>query len=195
MQVRGTHFALYQAGMPEVEVETARPAGSSADVRRARSKPPEGAAHAAATESAVRPAFRLLSRGFWGSSLDPRVASTPGSAVYRHLNKSSAMSGQTVFCREDSTSFPQTSSKLLKKYEISIAAFSSESEPWTAFSPSEPPKSFLSVPASALAGSVAPIRSRHDLTALSFSSAMTTHGALDMNSVRPAKNGRSRCTA
>ena len=30
----------------------------------------------------------------------------------------------------------------LKKYAISIAAFSSESEPWTAFSPTDPPNSF-----------------------------------------------------
>ena len=57
------------------------------------------------------------------------------------------------------------------------------------------PKSLRSVPASAFAGSVAPIVSRHFLIASGASSASSTHGPDDMKSVSPPKNGRSRCTA
>src|SRR5260370_22557966 len=83
----------------------------------------------------------------------------------------------------------QTSSSLLKKYAISIAAFSSESEPCGAFSPTDDPNSLRIGPSSALAGSVAPIKSRQALTAPSFSSTISTHGPLDMNSVKAEKHG------
>src|SRR5262245_2661357 len=80
----------------------------------------------------------------------------------------------------------QVSSSLLKKYAISVAAFSSESEPCVAFSPTDDPNSLRMVPSSALAGSVAPIRSRQAFTAPGFSMTITMHGALDMNSVKPS---------
>jgi len=51
------------------------------------------------------------------------------------------------------------------------------------------------VPASALAGSVAPMSVRHFLIASGASSTSTMDGPDDMNSVRLAKNGRARCTA
>ena len=70
--------------------------------------------------------------------------------------------------------------------------FGSESDPCVAFSPTEPPNAFRIVPSSAFAGSVAPIRSRQALTAPSFSSTNTTHGALDMNSVNADAVARSR---
>src|ERR1700687_5561892 len=46
----------------------------------------------------------------------------------------------------------QTISSRLKKYAISLAAFSSESDPCVAFSPTEAPNCFRIVPSSALAG-------------------------------------------
>ena len=50
-------------------------------------------------------------------------------------------------------------------------------------------------PASAFAGSVAPISVRHFLMASGASSTRTTHGPDDMKAVRLAKNGRARWTA
>jgi len=63
-----------------------------------------------------------------------------------------------------------------------------------AFFSIDDPNCFRMVPSSALAGSVAPITSRQFLIALGASSAMTMAGPDDMNSVRLAKNGRSRWT-
>ena len=86
--------------------------------------------------------------------------------------------------------------ELTKKVRnLDCRAFSSESEPCVAFSPTDPPNSLRIVPSSAFAGSVTPIKSRHAFTAPSFSRVSTTHGPLDMNSVKPAKNGLSRWTA
>src|SRR5260221_10535733 len=52
-----------------------------------------------------------------------------------------------------STLFPYTTLfRSLKKYAISMAAFSSESEPWVAFSPTDAPNSLRMVPSSAFAG-------------------------------------------
>ena len=82
-----------------------------------------------------------------------------------------------------------------KKYPSSNAAVSGASEPWVALFSIDAPNSFRSVPASAFAGSVAPISVRHFLMASGASSARTTAGPDDMNSVRLPKNGRSRCTA
>ena len=57
---------------------------------------------------------------------------------------------------------------LLKKNAISFVAFSSESEPCTAFSPKLEAYNFLIVPGSASSGLVAPIVLRHSKTASSF---------------------------
>ena len=51
------------------------------------------------------------------------------------------------------------------------------------------PNSFRSVPSAALAGSVAPITSRHFWIASGASSTITTAGPDDMKSVSPPKNG------
>src|SRR5687767_8519446 len=82
-----------------------------------------------------------------------------------------------------------------KKYPSSKAAVSAASEPCVALFSIDAPNSFRRVPASAFAGSVAPIKVRHFLTASGASSAMTIAGPDDMNFVRLAKNGRSRWTA
>jgi hypothetical protein len=82
-----------------------------------------------------------------------------------------------------------------KKYASSKAAVSGASEPCVALFSIERPNSLRSVPGSAFPGSVAPIRFRHFLIASSASRARTTTGPDDMNFVRLAKNGRSRCTA
>src|SRR5262245_336119 len=62
------------------------------------------------------------------------------------------------------------SSRLEKKYGISVAADSGESEPCTALASIDEANSFRIVPAAALAGSVAPIRSRQRAIAPSPSS-------------------------
>src|SRR4029079_2111382 len=59
----------------------------------------------------------------------------------------------------------QRSSMPRKKYPSSKDAVSAASDPCVALNSIDAPKSFLSVPASALAGSVAPIRVRHFLMA------------------------------
>ena len=76
----------------------------------------------------------------------------------------------------------------------SNAAVSGASEPCVALLSIDAPKSLRSVPGSAFAGSVAPIRSRHFLIAPSASRHITTHGPDDMKSVRPPKNGRALWT-
>jgi len=60
------------------------------------------------------------------------------------------------------------SSDFEKKNPISFLAFSSESEPCTAFSPMLVAKSRRMVPSAASSGFVAPIVSRQAETALSF---------------------------
>src|SRR5215472_1250202 len=73
-----------------------------------------------------------------------------------------------------------------KKYGISNAADSTESEPCTALASMEDAKSLRMVPGAALAGSVAPIRSRSRLIALSPSSTIGRHGPPVMNLQRLA---------
>ena len=63
-----------------------------------------------------------------------------------------------------------------------MAAFSSLSLPWTAFLALLSAKRLRMVPSAAWAGSVAPIRSRNDYTALSFSRIAATMGPLAMYS-------------
>src|SRR5207237_956692 len=89
----------------------------------------------------------------------------------------------------------QTRSMPGKKYPISYAAVSGASDPCVALPSIDSANSLRSVPASALAGSVAPISMRHFLIASADSSTITIAGPDDMNDVRLAKNGRSRCTA
>ena len=81
------------------------------------------------------------------------------------------------------------SSSSEKKKAISCVAFSSESEPCTAFSPTFFANSFLIVPSSASFGFVAPITSRHESTAFSFYNAKTIQGPEDINRVSSSKNG------
>src|SRR5581483_7548917 len=83
-----------------------------------------------------------------------------------------------------------TRSTPAKKYPISYAAVSGASEPWVAFRSIDSANSFRRVPASALAGSVAPISVRHFRIASGASSTSTIAGPDDMNSVRLRKNGR-----
>src|SRR5277367_3907348 len=75
-----------------------------------------------------------------------------------------------------------TISRLLKKNATSRAAVSGASEPWVAFFSTSIPNSLRIVPGAALAGSVAPIRSRHFAIAPSASNAITTTGPDDMYS-------------
>src|SRR5438034_3562452 len=83
-------------------------------------------------------------------------------------------------------------SSALKKYGISNAAVSGASEPCTALASIELANSLRMVPAAALAGSVAPMRSRHFLMALSASSTIGMHGPCVMKAQRLWKNGRWR---
>ena len=82
-----------------------------------------------------------------------------------------------------------------ENHAISFRALSSESEPWVAFSPTFAPNSLRIVPASAFAGSVAPISVRQAATASSFSRTATTTGPRVMNSTSSPKKGRCRWTA
>src|SRR6185503_258723 len=82
-----------------------------------------------------------------------------------------------------------------KKYPISKEAVSGASDPCVALRSIDCANSLRSVPASALAGSVAPINVRHFLIASGASKTTTIAGPEAINSVRLAKNGRSRCTA
>src|SRR5207253_2202967 len=86
-------------------------------------------------------------------------------------------------------------SSALKKYGISNAAVSGASEPCTALASIELANSLRMVPAAALAGSVAPMRSRHFWIALSASSTSGMHGPCVMNVQRLLKKGRCRWTA
>src|SRR5437016_2698613 len=81
-----------------------------------------------------------------------------------------------------------------KKYGISKAADSGESEPCTALASIDAAKSLRIVPGAALAGSVAPMRSRRRAMAPSASSTIGMQGPDDMNAQRLWKNGRSRWT-
>ena len=83
----------------------------------------------------------------------------------------------------------------LKKYLISIAAFSGESEPCTELASIDSAKSLRMVPGAALDGSVAPITSRFLATAFSPYSTWTTTGPEVMKAHRSLKNGRALCTA
>src|SRR5262249_15213234 len=75
-------------------------------------------------------------------------------------------------------------SRALKKYGISNAADSGESDPWTALASMDEAKSLRIVPGAALAGSVAPISSRRRAMAFSPSSTMGMHGPSVMNAQR-----------
>ena len=86
-------------------------------------------------------------------------------------------------------------SRAPKKYGISKAADSGESDPCTALASIEAAKSFRMVPAAALAGSVAPMRSRRRRMAPSPSSTMGRHGPWVMKAQRLAKKGRALWTA
>src|SRR6185436_14657234 len=83
----------------------------------------------------------------------------------------------------------------LKKYSISVRAFSTLSEPCTALASIESAKSARMVPFAAFFGSVVPISSRFFATALSPSSTWTSTGPEVMNLTRSPKNGRSLWTA
>src|SRR5262249_39251002 len=89
----------------------------------------------------------------------------------------------------------QTSSTPAKKYPISYTAVSGASDPCVALRSIDCPNSWRRVPASALAGSVAPISVRHFLIASGASSTRTMAGPDDMNVVRLPKNPLPRCTA
>ena len=85
--------------------------------------------------------------------------------------------------------------RMMKKTPaISMAAVSGASEPWTEFSPTDRAKSLRIVPASALAGFVAPMMSRYFLMAPSPSRTCTTTGPAVIVSTSSPKKGRSRCT-
>src|SRR6202030_1804806 len=75
-----------------------------------------------------------------------------------------------------------TMSRLLKKNATSRAAVSGASEPCVAFFSTSMPNSLRIVPRAALAGSVAPIRSRHFAIAPSPPNAITPPGPDDMYS-------------
>src|SRR5262245_34044136 len=90
----------------------------------------------------------------------------------------------------DPARYPAISS-WLKKYDISNAAVSGPSDPWIAFRSMLVANSFRIVPASALAGSVAPITLRSFSMALSASRTIGMIGPSDMNFTRLPKNGRS----
>src|SRR5690606_4472102 len=74
------------------------------------------------------------------------------------------------------------SSRSGKKKVISLSAFSSESEPCTAFLPLDSAKRLRMVPSAASAGSVAPMVVRQASTASAFSSVRATAGPELMNS-------------
>src|SRR5262249_19549258 len=88
-----------------------------------------------------------------------------------------------------------TRSTPAKKYPISYATVSDASDPCVALRSMDCANSLRSVPASAFAGSVAPISARHLRMASAASRTRTIAGPDDMNAVRLPKNGRSRCTA
>src|SRR5712691_10481335 len=71
-----------------------------------------------------------------------------------------------------------------KKYGISKAADSGESEPWTALASIDAAKSLRIVPGAALAGSVAPMISRRRAMAPSPSSTIGMHGPCVMKAQR-----------
>src|SRR5262249_44838468 len=117
------------------------------------------------------------------------------SPLIQHKGHNELLFGLCVLCVSRGTSALQASSTPAKKYPISYAAVSGASDPCVALRSIDSANSLRSVPASALAGSVAPISVRHFLIASGASSTMTIAGPDDMNSVRLAKNGRSRWTA
>src|SRR4029077_7728101 len=82
-----------------------------------------------------------------------------------------------------------------KKYPTSNLAVSGESDPCTALNSMFVPWVLRIVPATALAGSVAPINSRFFLIALSPCRTSTTTGPDTINEQRLSKNGRALCTA
>src|SRR5690606_33603413 len=88
-----------------------------------------------------------------------------------------------------------TTSVAAKKYATSMAAFSTESEPWAALASMDSAKSARMVPGAASFGLVAPSSSRCLSTAFSPSRTWIITGPEIMNSTSALKNGRSRCTA